>query len=78
MPLIINYKGTTRIKEKYPESEDMDIWLMTHGWKIRKLSAKLDGKPLAELIRLDERLIVVIDGEEKKMKVLNDVEFTDF
>ena len=67
---------------------------MTHSWKIRKLNAKLDGKPLAELIRLDERLIVAIDGENKKMKafkifdfeapettfprVLNDVEFEDF
>lgn len=38
----------------------------------------MDGKPLAELIHMDERLIVVIDEENKKMKVLNDVEFTDF
>lgn len=32
-----------------------------HSWKIRKLDAELDEKPLAELIRLDEKLVVVID-----------------
>jgi len=51
---------------------------MTHSWKIRKLNAKLDGKPLAELIRLDERLVVAIDGENKKMEILNEVEIDDF
>ena len=56
----------------------MEIWLMTHSWKIRKLNAKLDGKPLAELIRLDERLVVAIDGENKKMEILNEVEIDDF
>ena len=49
-----------------------------HGWKIRKLNAELDDKPLAELIRLDEKLIVVIDEKEMKMRVLNDVEFEKF
>jgi len=52
----------------------MEIWLAMHGWKIRKLGAELDGKPLAELIRLDEKLIVVINEEEKKMRVMSDVE----
>jgi len=66
------------LKGKYPERSDLEIWLMTHSWKIRKLNAKLDGKPLAELIRLDERLIVVIDGKNKKMNILNDVEIEDF
>jgi len=56
----------------------MEIWLAMNGWKIRKLNAELDGKPLAELIRLDERLIVVINEEKKKMLVLNDIEFEDF
>ncbi len=51
-----------------------EIWLAMHGWKIRKLEVELDGKPLAELIRLDEKLIVVINKEEKKMRVINDVE----
>ncbi|OEC84616.1 MULTISPECIES: hypothetical protein [Methanobacterium] len=78
MPLTINYKRNREIKEKYPERSDLEIWLMTHSWKIRKLNAKLDGKPLAELIRLDERLIVVIDGKNKKMNILNDVEIEDF
>lgn len=78
MPLVINYKRSMEIKERYPERGDIEIGLMTHSWKIRKLNANLDGKPLAELIRLDERLIVAIDIEEKKMLVLNDVEFTDF
>jgi hypothetical protein len=50
---------------------------MTHSWKIRKLNAELDGKPLAELIRLDERLIVAIDGENKRMNILNNVEIED-
>ncbi|MEN4005890.1 MAG: hypothetical protein PQ964_00780 [Methanobacteriaceae archaeon] len=40
--------------------------------KIRKLDDELDGKPLAELIRLDDRLIVAIDEKEKKMVVLNE------
>jgi hypothetical protein len=78
MSLIINYKRNMEIKKKYPERGDMEIWLMTHSWKIRNLNAKLDGKPLAELIRLDERLIVAIDGENKKMNILNDIKFTDF
>lgn len=78
MPLTINYKRNREIKEKYPERSDLEIWLMTHSWKIRKLNAKLDGKPLAELIRLDERLIVAIDGENKKMLVLNNLEIEDF
>lgn len=78
MPLVINYKRNMEIKEKYLERGDLEIWLMTHSWKIRKLNVKLDGKPLAELIRLDERLIVAIDGENKKMRVLNDVEIEDF
>jgi hypothetical protein len=42
MPLIINYKRNKEIREKYPERGDMEIWLMTHSWKIRKLNAKLD------------------------------------
>ena len=78
MSLVINYKRNREIKEKYPERGDLEIWLMTHSWKIKKLNAKLDGKPLAELIRLDERLIVAIDGEKKKMNILNDVEIEDF
>lgn len=78
MPIIINYKGNPKIREKYPERGDMEIWLMTHSWKIRKLNAELDGKPLAELIRLDERLIVAIDGENKKMEILNNLEIEDF
>ena len=55
----------------------MEIWLAMHGWKIRKLDTKLDNKPLAELIRLDEKLIVVIHEEEKKMRVLNNVEIDE-
>ncbi|MEN6293458.1 MAG: hypothetical protein ABFD07_15780 [Methanobacterium sp.] len=78
MPLVINYKRNREIKEKYQERGDLEIWLMTHSWKIRKLNAKLDGKPLAELIRLDERLIVAIDGENKKMEILNNLEVEDF
>lgn len=78
MPLVINYKRNREIKEKYPERGDLEIWLMTHSWKIRKLNVKLDGKPLAELIRLDERLIVAIDGENKKMEILNNLEIEDF
>ena len=78
MPLVINYKRNREIKEKYPEGGDLEIWLMTHSWKIRKLNAKLDGKPLAELIRLDERLIVAINGENKKMEILNNLEIEDF
>lgn len=46
--------------------------------KIRKLDGELDEKPLAELIRLDERLIVAIDEENMRMKILNSVEFKDF
>ena len=65
MSLIINYKRNREIKEKYPERGDMEIWLMTHSWKIKKLNAKLDRNPLAELIRLDERLFVVIDEKKK-------------
>ncbi|WP_424353852.1 hypothetical protein [Methanobacterium sp. MBAC-LM] len=49
-----------------------------YSWKIRKLGLELDGKPLAELIRLDEKLLVVINEETKKMLVLNDVECSDF
>lgn len=78
MPFLINYKENSAIKEKYAQmgiTKDMEIWLAMHGWKIRKLNAELDDKPLAELIRLDEKLIVVIDEKEMKMKVLNDVEF---
>ncbi len=77
MPLLINYKETPAIKEKYSQmgiTNDMEIWLALHGWKIRKLGAELDGKPLAELIRLDEKLIVVINVEEKKMRVISDIE----
>lgn len=78
MPLVINYKRNRKIKEKYPERGDLEIWLMPHSWKIRKLNVKLDDKPLAELIRLDERLIVAIDGENKKMQILNEIEIEDF
>ena len=74
MSLVINYKRNREIRERYPERGDLEIWLMTHSWKIRKINANLDEKPLAELIRLDERLIVVIDGENKKMQVLNEIE----
>jgi len=48
-----------------------------HSWKIRKLGLELNGKLLAELIRLDEKLLVVINEENKKMKVLNDVEIDE-
>ncbi|PAV05471.1 hypothetical protein [Methanobacterium bryantii] len=81
MPLLINYKETQSAKEKYLKmgiTSDIEIWLTIHGWKIRKLGLELDGKPLAELIRLDEKLLVVINEEEKKMLVLNDVECSDF
>lgn len=78
MPLIINYQETSQIKEKYHKREDLEAWLIMHDWKIRKLDAELDGKPLAELIRMNERLIVVIDEENKKMKILNEIEFEDF
>ena len=74
MSLVITYKRNREIRERYPERGDLEIWLMTHSWKIRKINANLDEKPLAELIRLDERLIVVIDGENKKMQVLNEIE----
>ena len=77
MPLLINYKETQATKEKYLQmgiTSDIEIWLAAHSWKIRKLGLELNGKPLAELIRLDEKLLVVINEEEKKMRVLNDVE----
>lgn len=80
MPFLINYKGNPDVKEKYAQmgiTKDMEIWLVMHGWKIRKLNTELNGKPVAELIRLDERLMVVINEEKMKMRVLNDVEFTD-
>ena len=81
MPLLINYKKTTSNKEKYSQmgiTKDMEIWLAMHGWKIRKLNAEMDGKPLAELIRLDEKLVIVIDEKKMKMKVLNDIEIDKF
>lgn len=78
MSLIINYEGTSQIKEEYPERNDIEIWLVLHGWKIRKINAELDGKPLAELIHTDEKLIVAIDEKKKKMRVLNDIELEDF
>ena len=81
IPLLINYEEKSAAREKYLQmgiTNDMEIWLAMHGWKIRKLNTEIDGKPLAELIRLDEKLIVVIDEKEKKMKVLNDVECKDF
>lgn len=81
MPLLINYKETPSIKEKYAQmgiTKDMEIWLAMHGWKIRKLDTNMDGKPLAELIKLDEKLIVVIDEKEMKMRVLNDIEIDKF
>ncbi len=77
MPLLINYKETRSAKEKYLKmgiSNDIEIWLAMHGWKIRKLNVEIGDKPLAELIRLDEKLIVVINEKEKKMRVLNDIE----
>ena len=80
MPLLINYKENSSIKEKYAQmgiTSDIEIWLAAHSWKIRKLGLELNGKPLAELIRLDEKLLVVINEEEKKMKVLNDVEINE-
>ena len=80
MPLLINYKETQATKEKYLQmgiTSDIEIWLAAHSWKIRKLGLELNGKPLAELIRLDEKLLVVINEEEKKMKVLNDVEINE-
>lgn len=81
MPMIINYKENSQSDEENPQkemSEDMKSWLIENNWKIRKLHAEINGKPLAELIRLDERLIVLIDEDEKKMLVLNDIEFDDF
>ena len=81
MPLLINYKETKSAREKYLQmgiTNDMEIWLAMHGWKIRNLGLELDGKPLAELIRLDEKLLVVINEETKKMLVLNEVECCDF
>ncbi len=80
MPLFINYKGNPAVKERYLQmgiTKDMEIWLAIHGWKIRKLNTEMNGKPLAELIRLDEKLIVVINEEEKKMRVLSDVELDE-
>lgn len=80
MPLLINYKENSSIKEKYSKmgiTNDIEIWLAAHSWKIRKLGLELNGKPLAELIRLDEKLLVVINEETKKMKVLNDVEIDE-
>ncbi len=81
MPLLINYKEKKSTREKYLQmgiTNDMEIWLAMHGWKIRNLGLELDGKPLAELIRLDEKLLVVINEEKKKMRILNDVECSDF
>lgn len=78
---IINYRENEQSDKEIPQkemSEDMKCWLIENNWKIRKLHAEINGKPLAELIRLDERLIVVIDEEEKKMLVLNDIKFDDF
>lgn len=75
-----NYLENRQSDKEIPQkemSEDMN-WLIENNWKIRKLHAEINGKPLAELIRLDERLIVVIDEEEKKMLVLNDINFEDF
>ena len=75
------HKETQSTKEKYLKmgiTNDIEIWLAAHSWKIRKLGLELDGKPLAELIRLDEKLLVVINEETKKMLVLNDVECSDF
>jgi hypothetical protein len=81
MPLLINYKENSSIKEKYVQmgiTNEVEIWLAMHGWKIRKLNTGIDGKPLAELIGLDKKLLVVINEETKKMKVLNGVEVKDF
>ena len=66
-------------RQKFKEflSGGCEIWLAAHSWKIRKLGLELNGKPLAELIMLDEKLLVVINEEEKKMKVLNDVEINE-
>ena len=47
MPLVINYKETPQIKEMYPKREDLEIWLIIHGCKIRKLDANIDRKSLA-------------------------------
>jgi len=76
-----NYKENSQSNKENIQkemSEDMKSWLIENNWKIRKLHAEINGKPLAELIRLDERLIVVIDEEKKKMLVLNDINFEDF
>ncbi len=78
MPMIINYKENSQSNEEIPQkemSEDMKSWLIENNWKIRKLNAEINGKPLAELIRLDERLIVVIDEEEKKMLAFKNQRF---
>ena len=81
MPLLINYKEKSSIKEKYVQmgiTNDMEIWLAAQSRKIRRLGLELNGKSLAELIMLDEKLLVVINEETKKMKVFNDVEVKDF
>lgn len=81
MPFLINYKENSSIKEKYSKmgiTSDIEIWLAAHSWKIRKLGLELNEKPLAELIKLDEKLLIVINEETKKMLVLNDVECSDF
>ena len=76
MPLLINYKENQSTKEKYLKmgiTNDIEIWLAAHSWKIRKLGLELNGKPLAELIRLDEKLLVVINEETKKMRVFKNL-----
>jgi hypothetical protein len=78
MPFLINYKENSSIKEKYSKmgiTSDIKTWLAAHSWKIRKLGLELDGKPLAELIRLDEKLLVVINEETKKMLVFKNHRF---
>ena len=50
-----NYKENNQSNEENPQkemSEDMKSWLIENNWKIIKLNANLDEKPLAELIRL--------------------------
>jgi len=59
MPLLINYKEKSSIKEKYVQmgiTNDMEIWLAAQSRKIRRLGLELNGKSLAELIMLDEKL----------------------
>lgn len=56
----------------------MEIWLNLHGRKIRNRGVEMDVKPLAELIYMDERLIVVIDDENKKMKAYRTFENLQF